>query len=107
MPRLAVRQPRQVVAQEIDDDGRKHKKQADPDTPVKMRTFPVRTVLRMNALGNRLFVPATIVLTLTHWFHPFMIPGSDNLPPVRGAILRLLLLLPPSAWSHGRLVSLR
>ena len=37
----------------------------------------------MNAVANRFFVAAVIVLTLTHWFHPFPIPSTPRLHPPR------------------------
>jgi hypothetical protein len=82
LPRLAVRHPCQVIAQEIDNDGRQHKKQADPDTPIKMRAFPVRMMHMMNAVADRLFVPPLVVFTLTHWVPCFLDVISDSSPPI-------------------------
>ena len=66
---LAVRQERQVIAHDIDRYGRKHKDQADPETPVTMRTLPVgRTLVVMNTVVLRPFVPVVTVVTLIHWF---------------------------------------
>jgi len=66
---LAVRQKRQVLAQHIDSDRRKHEKQADPDASVTMRAFPVRKTLdRIAAVAIRTFVPVVTVIILIHRF---------------------------------------
>src|ERR1035438_5252423 len=90
MPRLGVRHPRQVIAQEIDNDGREHKKQTDPDTPIQMRASPVRMVDIVNAVANRLFVPAVIVLTLTHWVPCFLDAISDSSAPSTLVVMLIL-----------------
>src|ERR1035441_1570170 len=52
----AGRHHRQVIGSYIDKNGRKHKKQADPETPIMMRTFPVRTTVMMALIhGMQLF----------------------------------------------------
>src|ERR1019366_10293991 len=52
----AGRHHRQVIGSYIDKNGRKHKKQADPETPIMMRTLPVRTTVMMALIhGMQLF----------------------------------------------------
>src|ERR1035437_2889861 len=52
----AGRHHRQVIGSYIDKNGRKHKKQADPETPIMMRTFPVRMTVMMALIhGMQLF----------------------------------------------------
>jgi hypothetical protein len=67
MPRLGVRHPRQVIAQDIDRDGREHKEQADPDAPITMRAFPVRIRLMMNAVASRGAMLVRTMFTFIYW----------------------------------------
>jgi len=59
---------RQVIAHDIDRDGREHEKQTDPNTPITMRTSPVRTMVMMHSVALRPFVSGVTVVTLAHWF---------------------------------------
>src|ERR1700691_5916118 len=70
VPCPAPRHPRQVVAQDIDGYGRQTEKQADPDSPIAMRTSPVGTMTKMRAAVLRPFVPRVTVVTFAHRCEP-------------------------------------
>jgi len=61
-----ARPPRQVIAHHIDNYGRKHRNYTDPETPITMRPFPVRTMAIMNTVVILTSVPVVIVLLLIH-----------------------------------------
>src|ERR1017187_8046409 len=87
LPRPAARHPRQVFAQHI-DDGRKHKKQADPDTPIAMRPFPVRTLAILNTVWMRSSVPVVSALDLIYWLHAAPSISSYESPASPGRACR-------------------
>jgi hypothetical protein len=73
--RLASRPQRQVIAHHIDNHGRKHQKQCDPEFPIMMRAFPVRTMALMNMVVILLAGMAVTALILTHGLPAFSIPS--------------------------------
>jgi len=54
---------RQVPAHNIDNHGHKHQHNANPETPITMRTFPVRNITAMNTVMLRL---RPMVATFAH-----------------------------------------
>jgi hypothetical protein len=72
---MAESEERQIIARDIDRNGSEHEKQADPDTPILMRPFPIRALAAMNAFAPLPFVPGVTVVTLIHCFSPFSIPS--------------------------------
>jgi hypothetical protein len=67
LPRLAERPPRQVITHHIDSHSHKHQNHSDPQTPIMMRMFPVRTMeAMMNAVVIRTSMPAVTVLYPIH-----------------------------------------
>jgi hypothetical protein len=68
---LQVREKRQVIAQNVDRDRRKHKEQGNPHPPVAMGPLPVRTLAEIGLMVNtaqvRSFVPGVSVVTLIHF----------------------------------------
>ena len=74
--RLAARPPRQVIAHHIGNHGHKHQNHGDPQTPIMMRMFPVRTMeAMMNTVAIRTFVLVVTVLCLIHEIAAFPIPS--------------------------------
>lgn len=59
---LIARDQRQVIAHDINRQGRKYKNHSNPEAPIAMRAFPVRTVTMMNGIA------VMSVLHLIHWF---------------------------------------
>ena len=70
LPDVSPGNERQVIAQDIDRDCREHKDQADPDTPIVVRAFPVRIRLMMSALASRRSMLVGTVWLLAHWQTP-------------------------------------
>jgi hypothetical protein len=58
----------QVIAYDVDSDGRYKQKYAYPETPVTMRTLPVGTRVVRNMFAIRYSVPAVTVLSFLHQF---------------------------------------
>jgi hypothetical protein len=56
----------QVIAQDEDTDSGRHKNQADPETPIMMRTPPIRTIVTLQAHPVRLFVVVVSLPILAH-----------------------------------------
>ena len=71
---VGARPPWQVIAHGIDRHGRKHQKHGAPETPISMRTYPVRTMFVRNTVAILLCVLVVTVLILTHGFPASSIP---------------------------------
>src|ERR1017187_4336088 len=55
--RLAARPPRQVIAHHVGKHGHQHQTHGDPQTPIIMRMFPVRTMeAMMNTVAIWIYV---------------------------------------------------
>ena len=67
LPDVPPGKERRVIAQDIDRDGREHKDQADPDTPIVVRALPVGIRLMMSALASRRSVLVRAMLLFAHW----------------------------------------
>jgi len=63
LPLSITMPPSQVIGHQVNNHGRKHQEQPDPDTPITMRTSPVRTMAMMNTVAMR---TAVIALYLIH-----------------------------------------
>jgi hypothetical protein len=59
---------RQVIAHDIDSDGRYKQEHAHPKTPITMRTLPVRTRIMWNVFAIRYSVPVMTAFAFIHWF---------------------------------------
>jgi hypothetical protein len=70
--RPTARKRSEVLAHHIDEDGHKDKTDGDPNTPITMRTFPVRTSI-LKTMGLRPSVKVMTLLTIIHWFPSFSI----------------------------------
>jgi hypothetical protein len=70
---MAARDQSQVIAHYIDSQGTEDEKHSNPEAPVTVRPFPVRT------MGMQ-FVMVT-VFYLTHWF-PYLVWRSGNKIPL-------------------------
>src|SRR5579862_7635408 len=57
---------RQIVAQDVDRNGRHHKKQADPYFPITMRPSPIRVRVMVSTLASRRSVLVGTVLEFVH-----------------------------------------
>ena len=64
--RLSAGEERQVIAHDVDCDGRHHKKEADPYFPVTMRPSPIRVRIMPNTLAGGRPVLMGAVLNLIH-----------------------------------------
>ena len=83
---LVSRQQRQVIAQDIDRDGRHTEDHGDPDTPIAMRAFPPGTILMMNRVGFRPSVAVVTVLRLIRQFHAFSVCNDAGAALLFGAV---------------------
>jgi hypothetical protein len=73
--RQITRPHRQVLAHHIDNHARNHKQNGDPDTPITVRTFPVWTMVLLNALALQPSKYVVTLLTFVHWFPVFSLPS--------------------------------
>src|SRR5580658_7256477 len=73
----------QIIAHDIQRDGRQAEKKSDPDAPIAMRTPPVRTRVVGNMLAIRYSLPVMGVFTLTHRF-PLNVMRMRCSPAARG-----------------------
>lgn len=83
--RVPARNQRQVDTRHIDEQRNRDKEHANPETPIAMGAFPVRTMVLVNIVLVRSFLVMR-VRPLTHWVPAFSIPVSrDSAPPFQTA----------------------
>jgi hypothetical protein len=63
---MAEAEKGQVIAHDIDRDGRHRKKQADPYFPITMRPSPIRVRVMLNTLASGRSVLVGTVLEFIH-----------------------------------------
>jgi hypothetical protein len=62
LPGLPATPSAQVAAHYVNDHGREHQKNCDPETQTTMRAFPIRTMVMMIAAVIRAVVRVMVVL---------------------------------------------
>lgn len=64
--RMPARHQCQVNTRHINEQGSSDKEDCDPETPIPMRAFPVRTMIGVKAFGVRPLIVMCVRAT-THW----------------------------------------
>jgi hypothetical protein len=72
---MAEAETRQVIAHDVDRNGREPEEQADPHAPIMMSTFPIRVRLMTNTLASWLAVLVGTALGFIHGFPASSIPS--------------------------------
>jgi hypothetical protein len=65
---MLSKREKQVIAHDIDSDGRYKQEHAYPETPITMRTLPVRTRIMWNVFAIWYSVPVVTAFAFIHWF---------------------------------------
>jgi hypothetical protein len=73
--RVPARNQRKVDTRHINEQRDRDKEDANPETPIAMGAFPVRTMVMAKIVLVRSFLVMR-VRALTHWFPAFSIPVS-------------------------------
>jgi len=63
---MAPGEKREIVAEDVDCNGRHHEKQTNPDAPIVMRPFPIRVRFMMNTVASW---SAVLVGTVFEFIH--------------------------------------
>jgi hypothetical protein len=75
--RVPARNQRQIDTRHINEQRNRDKEDANPETPIAMGAFPIRTMVMVNIVLVRSFLVMR-VRALTHWFPTFSIPVSKE-----------------------------